>query len=134
MCFFTLKKSINVIFNCNSWHDIAVDLPVGDNSSGSIHTYGWVVPDTPSNTVWVRVTQDNTGGNYDDTNDLPCVIVAPTMCEEDVDNDGTVGVTDLLLLIDAWGSLLDSPSDINSDGMVNVADLLLVVDAWGSCE
>jgi hypothetical protein len=116
------------------WHDIAVDLPVGDNSSGSIHAYDWVVPDTPSNTVWIRVIQDNTDGNYDDTNDLPCVIVTPTMCGEDVDNDGTVGVTDLLLLIDAWGSLLDSPSDINGDGIVNVADLLLVVDAWGSCK
>ena len=62
------------------------------------------------------------------------MIIAPTMCGEDVNNDGTVGVTDLLLSIDAWGSLLDSPSDINGDGVVNIADLLLVVDAWGSCE
>jgi hypothetical protein len=27
----------------------------------------------------------------------------------------------------------DGPADINGDGNINVSDLLLRIDAWGSC-
>lgn len=36
------------------WIPIALDIPTGDDSQGSIHTYDWTVPDNPSDTVWVR--------------------------------------------------------------------------------
>ena len=115
------------------WEPIALDIPVGDNSPKSIHTYNWVVPDMQSDTVWVRVVMDNTSGDYDDTNDLPFSIVAPTACEGDINTDGDVGVTDLLAVIDAWGQQ-KSAADVNGDGIVNVADLLAVVGNWGDCE
>lgn len=56
-----------------------------------------------------------------------------SVCEADLNNDGYVGVEDLLAVIDAWGDF-ESPSDINSDGIVNVSDLLMVVGSWGPCE
>jgi hypothetical protein len=49
----------------------------------------------------------------------------------DIDKDGVVGVADLLMVIDQWGT--DGSADVNVDGIVNVADLLAIVDAWGSC-
>ncbi|MCH7591900.1 MAG: hypothetical protein IH989_03835, partial [Planctomycetes bacterium] len=43
---------------------IAMDLPPGDASQGSIHTYDWTIPDTPSTQVRVRVRMDNSGFDY----------------------------------------------------------------------
>lgn len=115
------------------WIPIAIDLPTGDNTQGSIHTYDWTIPKDPSDTVWVRVTQDNNGGNYDDTNDLPCTIAVRAPDCPDITGDGDVNVSDLLAVIDQWGS--SGPSaDVNGDGIVNVTDLLEIVGNWGPCK
>jgi hypothetical protein len=49
----------------------------------------------------------------------------------DIDKDGSVGVSDLLMVIDEWGT--DGDADVNGDGIVDVGDLLAIVDAWGPC-
>ena len=41
------------------WIEIATDLPAGDPTAGSIHTYEWTVPNNQSNQIRVRVRQDN---------------------------------------------------------------------------
>jgi len=51
----------------------------------------------------------------------------------DINDDGLVNVSDLLVVIDQWG-LTDSPADLNYDGIVDVTDLLIVVGNWGPCE
>jgi hypothetical protein len=59
-----------------------------------------------------------------------------TQCEGDVNNDGVVGVTDVLSAIGAWGScplIGDCPADFNNDGFVDVGDLLTIIGAWGVC-
>ncbi|MDP6600718.1 MAG: hypothetical protein QGH76_00325 [Phycisphaerales bacterium] len=43
--------------------------------------------------------------------------------------DGTVGVDDLLMVIEAWGHH-DSPADLNGDRVVNTNDLLAILSAW----
>ncbi len=53
-------------------------------------------------------------------------------CPEDIDGDGTVGVTDLLAVITDWGSS-DAASDVDDDGVVGIEDLLAVILAWGTC-
>jgi len=53
-------------------------------------------------------------------------------CLEDVNGDGTVDVTDLLEVVNMWGSD-DSNADVNDDGIVDVSDLLAIVSAWGDC-
>jgi hypothetical protein len=56
----------------------------------------------------------------------------PTPCFlADVNKDGSVGVSDLLMVIDEWGT--DGDADVNDDGIVDVGDLLAIVDAWGPC-
>jgi len=56
----------------------------------------------------------------------------PSSCEGDIDNDGFVGVSDLLRIIDAWGACT-CDEDLNGNGLVGVSDLLLIIDAWGNC-
>lgn len=58
------------------WIDIAMDLPPGDGSVGSKHTYQWTVPETLSEQVRVRVRMDNTGTDYFDVSDGDLAIVS----------------------------------------------------------
>jgi hypothetical protein len=58
------------------WVPIAMDLPPGDPSPGSYHTYDWAIPpEAVSNTVWVRVRQDNSGMDYEDVSDNSFIIL-----------------------------------------------------------
>lgn len=115
------------------WIPIAIDLPLGDNSQNSIHTYDWVIPNMLSDIVWVRIVMDNVSGDYDDTNDQACSIIEASMCDGDINMDNSVSVVDLLQVIDQWG-LADSTADVNSDGVVNISDLLMIVGNLGLCE
>ncbi len=54
-------------------------------------------------------------------------------CSADVDGDGTVGVSDLLAVVDQWGPCSGCNSDIDGDGEVGIGDLLSIVDLWGNC-
>ena len=49
----------------------------------------------------------------------------------DIDNDGTVGVIDLLILLGAWGKNPGHPADFDGDGAVGVLDLLALLGNWG---
>jgi hypothetical protein len=66
------------------------------------------------------------GGNtFDDLCDGPL---------GDLNGDGVVNVSDLLILFAAWGDCprgLSCPADLNDDGVVNVSDLLLLLSNWG---
>ena len=59
------------------------------------------------------------------------VILSPLGSEPgDIDNNCSVDVSDLLLLISEWGESI-SVADINLDGSVNVTDLLMLLGDWG---
>ena len=53
-------------------------------------------------------------------------------CSGDVDDDGTVGVEDLLSVLAAWGTD-DAAADVDLDGTVGVTDLLALIQSWGDC-
>ncbi|MBL9149287.1 MAG: S8 family serine peptidase [Phycisphaerae bacterium] len=48
----------------------------------------------------------------------------------DLDNDGTVGPTDLGLLLGAWGG---PGADLNGSGTTGPDDLAILLGAWGGC-
>ena len=52
----------------------------------------------------------------------------------DLDGDGHVGASDLLILLANWGPCPpkgDCPADLNGDGSVGAADLLILLANWG---
>jgi len=52
----------------------------------------------------------------------------------DLNCDGVVNVSDLLILLGAWGTCTEPdacPADLNDDGVVNVSDLLILLSNWG---
>lgn len=61
--------------NTGDWIEIAMDLPAGDPSAGSIHTFDWIAPDINDDTVWVRVRMDNSATDYTDVSAAPFAIV-----------------------------------------------------------
>ena len=51
----------------------------------------------------------------------------------DLDGDGTIGVTDLLAQLAAWGPCADCddcPADLDDDCTVGVSDLLILLANW----
>jgi hypothetical protein len=51
------------------WIEVAMDLPTGDPTAGSIHTYDWTIPEDISDQARVRVRQDNLGMKAVDISD-----------------------------------------------------------------
>ncbi len=52
-------------------------------------------------------------------------------CPEDVDNDGSVTVSDLLAVLSEFGCATGCQYDLNMDGIVGVADILEILAAFG---
>jgi len=73
-------------------------------------------------------------GDYTDGGGNTIAEECPADCVEDINGDGTVSVSDLLMLIGAWGTCDGCVEDIDDSGEVNVSDLLTVIAAWGDCE
>ncbi|MEE9129569.1 MAG: hypothetical protein V3T84_06085 [Phycisphaerales bacterium] len=60
--------------------------------------------------------------------------VIPAPCPWDLDDNGVVGATDLLLLLTYYGmSCDDCPFDFDGDGNVGATDLLALLVNWGPC-
>lgn len=60
--------------------------------------------------------------------------VEPPCAPADLNCDGVVDVSDLLMLLGNWGNCPrsgDCVGDINGDGIVDVSDLLLLLGSWG---
>ena len=71
-------------------------------------------------------------GAYEFQTDDP----GPPSCPGDLTGTGSVGVTDLLALLNAWGPCADPsdcPEDLSGTGSVGVTDLLALLNAWGAC-
>lgn len=75
---------------------------------------------------------------FQEQTDLNFQLIGTTLvtCHGDIDGSGTVGFTDLLAILGAWGPCdhpTDCPEDLDNDGHVDFADILLVLSAWGPC-
>jgi hypothetical protein len=76
------------------------------------------------------ITQFAFGGQELCVDDLCAWWPCPT-CFADLDGDGAVDTSDLLILLANWGG--GGPADLNSDGTVDVTDLIDLLSAWGDC-
>ncbi|HRP64029.1 MAG TPA: hypothetical protein PK400_12085, partial [Phycisphaerales bacterium] len=67
---------------------------------------------------------------------LDFALVFANVCPADITGNKIVDVSDLLVLLGAWGMCPDPsqcPADLNGDGVVNVSDLLVLLGNWGPC-
>jgi V8-like Glu-specific endopeptidase len=76
------------------------------------------------------------GGHNGDTGNgiltISCEETTPA-CDGDLNSDSVVNVSDLLILLGAWGNCSGCAEDLNNDGVVNVSDLLILLGNWGAC-
>ena len=62
--------------------------------------------------------------------------VEPFSCQGptgDINQDGLVGVQDLIILLTQWLCMGDCTADLNGDGIVNFTDIALLFHTWGEC-
>ena len=76
------------------------------------------------------------GGNFDMDGDPRLVASAVDMGADefrkpaDIDADGSVGITDFLALLGAWGACDGCLADIDKDGTVGITDFLILLGSW----
>jgi hypothetical protein len=81
--------------------------------------------------------QDSTACNYDaaatdpGTCDYITCTEQPEGCEADLNQSGTVGVDDLLMLLAEFGCTGNCPVDVDGDGVTGVTDILLLLSSFG---
>ncbi len=118
----------------------ASDYPVGSALDLFPSATGWVAGQTavipaavPRGVAHTLTFEVDAGASAGAVIDIDNVEIA-TGPAGDVDGDGTVGVSDLLLLLGAWGRCPDPPApcpaDLNGDGTVGVTDLLGLLSGW----
>ena len=109
--------------------------------NGGWITRNWVLADiptyTPSATTRIRFTVGDLNAGSIVEAAVDAIKIGNHYCNEptctaDINSDGVVNVSDLLIVIDQWG--LGGSADITGDGIVDVSDLLEVVGNWGLCD
>ncbi|MCZ6664259.1 MAG: S8 family serine peptidase [Gammaproteobacteria bacterium] len=66
-------------------------------------------------------------------NSSATIAAVNSSCPADLDGDGSVGASDLLALLAAWGTDPGGPPDFDGDGNVDASDLLVLLVNWGPC-
>lgn len=101
-------------------------------TGGGIHVGNEVIVEIGASSFCGNTPED-ISGNWtdlgDNTFDENCQASA------DLNGDGVVNVSDLLILFRAWGEcpvVGDCPADLNGDGEVNASDLMILLSKWGS--
>jgi DNA-binding beta-propeller fold protein YncE len=105
------------------------DVPPGAAIDPQTGEFTWEAPATSAAYTFSVLVTDDGKPAMSDQETITVTVIAP--CPADLDDDGLVGITDLLALLPAWGT--PGPGDIDGDGAVGIADLLELLAAWGPC-
>jgi hypothetical protein len=89
----------------------------------------------PSDSFWVRFSVNDTPNNSITEAGIDMIRVERSVCEQggpigDLDGNGSVGGSDLAILLGAWGSK-GGPADLDGDGVVGGSDLAILLGSWG---
>ena len=78
--------------------------------------------------------RDEDNGPFSGSAYLFDAAAAPAKCPWDLDGDGTVGASDLVILVQSFGPCDGHcPADFDGDGFVGVLDLLALIANFGEC-
>ena len=83
--------------------------------------------------TWSLAFEDAVLGDSGSISRACIEIVTVPACAADLDGDGSVGGSDLALLIARWGPCTSCAEDLNGDGRVSGEDLAIVLSIWGPC-
>jgi len=81
----------------------------------------------------IQKCSDEEIGRYTQAQELSSGSCVDSMAS-DIDDDGAVGVKDLLMLLGSWGPCDDPencPADLDGNGIIGVSDLLILLANWG---
>lgn len=140
--------------NCVAFGGFFFDVPTGCQNWGDYHTYPNYLynPDgTTSLSVDVAEAGLTGAGNWQvyigngywtsDGFSITTDVVLdglcldspppPVGCPEDLNQDGSVTVADMLILLSDFGCISGCVADINGDGATNVTDMLILLAAFG---
>lgn len=102
-------------------------LPIQDSTQND-GTYSWTIPNTPSDSCLVRVSDAQDGIPIDQSNNLFTIFLAG-----DADGDGTITVGDVVYLINYL--FINGPDpvpfevgDVNLDGVINTSDVVYLIN------
>lgn len=113
----------------NAWGSFTVPIAAGGWTLNSLT--GATATEAQIRTVLGSLTDLRIRAEYQtggDTGYLDTVVLA-LGGSADLDGDGSVGATDLAVLLGGWGS--GGASDINCDGTTDALDLAALLAAWG---
>ena len=122
------------------WYDLVIDLPGGDSTQDSQHQYTWVVPEIESDSVRIRIRQDNSDFDWEYINYYDISILAESCCYGTRGNmkegaESTPDIADLVTYV-AWSFNSGSPPycfqeaniDGSSNNQVDIYDLVYLVE------
>jgi len=119
-------------------HGFTSSVPVGHiemmaTEAGSvlIGAFNGLLPGEPSLGTVIIPGYAGPDGN---TVELDFGVTFANTCPADLTGSGNVDVSDLLVLLAAWGPCPSPcPPDLTGSGGVNVSDMLVLLSAWGEC-
>lgn len=99
---------------------------------GQVDNHGWLIQGGEASPGTSRRFASRETGAPATAPRLRVTYLAPA-CFGDIDESGTVGTSDLISLLAAWGTCKACPADLNADGSVDATDLISLLAAWGPC-
>ena len=126
--------SVDILLSTDGGATFPTEIVAGTADDGG---YTWTVPDIYTTQARVRVVVHDADGHtgYDES-DSNLTINGANPCPHDIDGDGNIGLSDLSLLLAAYGSCsgdgnYDAAIDFDGSGCIDLADLADLLSAYG---
>ena len=147
----TWHRTVETNFNSTSVADFSLSLvrvedgviiPLEGTAAGTIFDSGNVVSESPVDNVEHLFIEGLRPGQYlvqlsrvDHTSASADVAIAWTtngdLIDPDLDDDGLVGVHDLLALLQQWPVCDGCQADLDGNGLLDLDDLVMLLQFWG---
>ncbi len=97
--------------------------------NGTIRRRLTVTAPTTAGTYYYGVCVDSVPNESDTTDNCSTTVTVTVIVPSDVNNDGTVNISDLVFVALRYGQTGQNTADVNGDGTVDIDDLILVAAA-----